>query len=225
MTDRPLVFDAYGTLFDPLALSRRLEAAFPGRGPAISTAWRATQQRYTWLTSLMGRWTPFDALTADALRFACAAHGVTATDALVDELMASYARLPLYPDAAAALGALPGPALILSNGTAPMLAATVAAAGIDDRISAILSSDAVRIYKPSPRIYALATDHLGVAPSSVTFVSGNGWDCAGAAACGFDVVRVARGASAEPDERLGTPGLRRVAGLDALPTLLSDGGV
>lgn len=217
MTHRPVVFDAYGTLFDPHALTNRLEAAFPGRGAAVSATWRTTQLRSTWLTSLMDRWIPFDRLTADALRDACATHGLAAGDGLVDELLGAYHHLPAYPDASAALKAVHEPRLILSNGTNAMLRGAVAAARIEDRIDAILSSDAVRVYKPSPRIYALATAHLGVEPPAITFVSGNGWDCAGAAAFGFDVVRVTR--SPEPDEMLGAPA-RRIASLAELPALL-----
>ncbi len=218
MTHRPVVFDAYGTLFDPDALIDRLEAAFPGRGAAVSATWRTTQLRSTWLTSVMDRWIPFDRLTADALRDACAAHGLAAGDALVDELLDAYCQLPAYPDAAAALKALHEPRVILSNGTDAMLRRAVLAAGLEDRVDAILSSDAVRVYKPSPRIYALATAHLGVEPAAVTFVSGNGWDCAGAAAFGFEVVRVTR--SPEPDEMLGAPPPRRIASLAELPALL-----
>ncbi|MDQ3688594.1 MAG: haloacid dehalogenase type II [Chloroflexota bacterium] len=195
------VFDAYGTLFDPHGLTVRLEAAFPGLGAALSGSWREAQLRYTWLRSLMGQWAPFDAVTADALRWACERHGVTATPELADSMLDAYRVLPAYPDVAPALAALPGPLVILSNGSRPMLRAACDDAGVGDRFKVVLSSDDVHVYKPDPRIYGLVPDRLGVAANDVRFVSGNGWDCAGAAAFGFDVVHILR--RAEPPERLG----------------------
>lgn len=196
------VFDAYGTLFDPHGLTARLEAAFPGLGAAVSGSWREAQLRYTWLRSLMGQWAPFDAVTADALRWACERHGVDATPERADSLLDAYRVLPAYPDVAPALAALPGPLVILSNGSRPMLQAACNAAGIGDRFEVVLSSDDVHVYKPDPRIYRLVPDRLSVAAREVRFVSGNGWDCAGAAAFGFNVVHISR--HPVPPERLGT---------------------
>ena len=67
MTARPdaLVFDAYGTLFDVHSVTRLAETLFPGRGAALSQAWRAKQLEYTWLRSLMGRYDDFNAVTGD----------------------------------------------------------------------------------------------------------------------------------------------------------------
>lgn len=208
------VFDAYGTLFDPHGLTRQLEERFPGAGSRISASWREAQLRYTWLRSLMDRWAPFDAVTADALRWACELHGADVDQPAVDALLEAYGSLPPYPDVAPALESLGGPLAVLSNGTRAMLEAACAAAGIGDRFDAILSSDDVRVYKPDPRIYRLATERFAVPPAEVRFVSGNGWDCAGAAAFGFDVVRVSR--RAEPPERLGTPPRPTIAALHGL---------
>jgi len=212
------VFDAYGTLFDPDALTARLDVAFPGKGAAISSSWRAAQLRATWLISLMDRWTPFDRITADALRHACLAHGVVAKDPLVEELLDHYRRLPAYPDVTDALRRLPNPKVILSNGTAEMVRSAVTGSGLTGSVDAVLSSDEVRIYKPSPRIYALVTEWLGLPAEDITFVSGNDWDCDGAAAFGFHVVRIAR--SPGPEVQLGMPAPARIASLSELPAHL-----
>jgi 2-haloacid dehalogenase len=52
---RALVFDAYGTLFDLLAVRTRAEELFPGKGTELSQIWRAKQLEYSWLRTLMGR--------------------------------------------------------------------------------------------------------------------------------------------------------------------------
>jgi 2-haloacid dehalogenase len=51
--------------------------------------------------------------------------------------------------------------------------------------TAVISADEVKIYKPSPRVYGLISQRLGVSESTVGFVSSNFWDIAGAKTCGF----------------------------------------
>ncbi|MFN2484780.1 MAG: haloacid dehalogenase type II [Candidatus Limnocylindria bacterium] len=210
------VFDAYGTLFDPQALSSLLDRRFPGRGDALATAWRETQLRYTWLRSLMDRWAPFDVVTADALRHALRSAEAPFDDAFLEEALTAYSTLPPYSEVADVLSALDGRAIILSNGTRDMLEAAATAAGLRQRFEAVLSSDEVRVYKPHPRIYGLVAERLSVPPDTVRFVSGNAWDCAGATAAGFGVIRVAR--TAARDEELGVaPPVRTLADLRGLP--------
>jgi len=68
-----------------------------------------------------------------------------------------------------------------------MIEAGILSAGIDGRFEALLSADAARVYKPHPAVYKLAVDRFGFPPDRIGFVSANGWDAAGAAACGFAV--------------------------------------
>lgn len=198
MASGPVVFDAYGTLFDPLGLAEPLERRFPGRGSELAAIWRATQLRHTWLRSLMGAWADFDAVTADALEQTLTEAGVTPDMGLAADLLAAYRTLPPYPDVAGMLATLEPdrPRAVLTNGTRRTVEATIGAAGLADALPVVLSADNVRVYKPSPTVYALATLHFGVGPADVTFVSGNGWDCAGAGAFGYRVIRVRRGIEA-----------------------------
>ena len=64
-----LVFDAYGTLFDVHSVTRLADAHFPGKGAALSAAWRTKQLEYTWLRSLMGRYEDFNRVTLAALEW------------------------------------------------------------------------------------------------------------------------------------------------------------
>ena len=215
----PVVFDAYGTLFDPQSLADPLEQAFPGRGRELAATWRATQVRHTWLRSLMGAWADFDAITRESL--AQTLQGAPALDdaargRLIDGLLDTYRRLPAYSDVVAALAAFDParPRAILTNGTSATVAATVTAAGLGSRLPTILSAAEVSIYKPAPQVYALATAAFGVGPADITFVSGNAWDCAGAGVFGFRVVRIRR--SAEAEEVIGP---RPAATIDSLADL------
>ncbi len=184
------VFDAYGTLFDVHSVAAAAEAAYPGRGAELSRVWRAKQLEYTWLQSLMAtRSRPredFAALTAHALDYAAAALDVGMDASQRAGLLAAYMTLSPFPDVRGALRALaPRPRWILSNGTLAMLKPLVRAADLDGLLDGILSVDTVDIYKPSPRVYALAVDQLQVPPAQIGFVSSNCWDAIGAKAFGF----------------------------------------
>ena len=72
---------------------------------------------------------------------------------------------------------------ILSNGTPEMLGAAVTAGKIE--LDAVLSVDAIRIYKPRPEVYALVTSRFQCMPADIVFVSSNRWDVMGAANFGF----------------------------------------
>src|SRR5215207_5681600 len=93
-----LVFDAYGTLFDVHSVQRRCEACWPGRGAALSVAWRAKQLEYTWQRSLMRAYRPFSEVTRDALKHSCEALGLSLSAEHEEELMREYLRLAPFPD-------------------------------------------------------------------------------------------------------------------------------
>lgn len=209
------VFDAYGTLFDPQSVAVAADALLPGHGLDLARAWRAKQIEYTWLGSLMERREDFAAVTRGALDYALAALALPLDEAGRDALCGAWRRLAPYPDAPAVLARLaPRPRWILSNGTLAMLQPLVEAGGLAGAIDGILSVDEAGIYKPSPRVYALACERLGLAPAQIAFVSANGWDAAGAKAFGFVTWWVNRHEA--PRERLGPPPDAVVASLDAL---------
>jgi len=223
-----LVFDAYGTLFDVHSVISKCEQLFPGKGTALSQLWRSKQLEYTWLRSLMGRYADFDQVTADGLSHACRALGLACTAQTLAELKQAYQTLHLFDDALAALRALsamhPRPRLaILSNGTPEMLNAVVKHNQLDMVLDHVLSADAVGIFKPDPRVYQLAADRLRMAPDRIGFVSGNGWDAAGAKVFGFTVFWVNRANA--PVEELGVAPDHTLSSLHELPGLLADGGV
>jgi 2-haloacid dehalogenase len=214
------VFDAYGTLFDVHAPAAKLSEELGEAGPAISALWRTKQLEYTWLRSLMGCYADLAQVTADALDYALAAHGLEGSP-VRGKLIALYAQLAAYADSASCLEALKAHGArtgILSNGSPAMLAAAVTGAKLGALLDYVLSVDTVRIYKPSPEVYKLAPNAFGVERHEIAFVSANGWDCAGAAAFGFRVIHVNRFNQA--DERLGAAPEAHVASLGEAAALL-----
>jgi 2-haloacid dehalogenase len=213
---RAFVFDAYGTLFDVHAAIARHRAATGPDADRLSEIWRAKQLEYTWTLTLAGHYVDFWTLTEWALDFALARFP-SVDKQLKSKLLHAYFVLDAFPDARATLAGLKSAGArtaVLSNGSPGMLAAAVAAAGLDHAFDAVLSVDAVRIYKPRPEVYALASQAFALAPADMTFVSSNRWDVMGAACVGFDTVWVNR--ARMPDEYAGnTPG-RVVADLTGL---------
>ena len=190
---KAVVFDAYGTLYDVQSVASAIEAAFPGHGEYITQVWRLKQLEYTWLRSLMGRYTDFRAVTQESLCYTLSTLGLSADDALLDRIVDAYNTLSPYPEVAEALGALSQyPLAILSNGSPDMLEALVRNSGFDRHLKAVISVDAKQAYKPDPRAYELVQERLGVRPEEVVFVSSNGFDVAGAASFGFKVARIER---------------------------------
>jgi len=199
---KALVFDAYGTLFDVHSVISACDQSFPGRGAVLSQAWRAKQLEYTWLHSLMGRYKDFWQVTESALVFACKSLGLPCPPDTRAKLMETYLHLNTFAEVQQSLRALSGYSLaILSNGSPRMLRAAVDSAGLKGVFSRILSVDAAKIYKPSPRVYRLAPQKLRVSRGAIGFISANFWDIAGAKAFGFHTYWVNR--SKAPAEEIG----------------------
>ena len=211
-----LVFDAYGTLFDVHSVQRRCEECWPGRGAALSVAWRAKQLEYTWQRSLMRAYRPFSEVTRDALRYACEQMQLSLTAEREQSVMEEYLHLDLFPDVASALTALPGRKAILSNGSPDMLDPLVKQSGL--RFDAVLSVDELKVFKPAPEVYGLAARRLGVGAPRIGFVSSNCWDALGAKAYGFHAFWINRGGA--PVDRLGPQPDAMLQRLGDLPEVL-----
>jgi 2-haloacid dehalogenase len=75
------------------------------------------------------------------------------------------------------------------------------------------------VFKPDPRVYAIATAQLELPAEAIGFVSSNGWDAAGAKSFGFRAYWVNRNKA--PVERLGSPPDAVVSELAELASLLA----
>jgi 2-haloacid dehalogenase len=219
VTPRAYVFDAYGTLFDVhAAMARHREAAGPD-AERFSELWRLKQLEYSWTLTLAGQYVDFWTLTQRALDYALAR--VPSVDrALRPRLLEAYQKLDAYPDARDALAALKARGLstaILSNGAPAMLKSAVEASGMAPMLDAVLSVDAVRMYKPRSEVYGLVTDRFALRPEEIVFISSNRWDVMGAAAFGFRALWVNR--AGLPDEYADHAPLRVVPDLSVITSM------
>ena len=218
-----VVFDAYGTLLDVhSAMQRHAERIGPNWAD-ISAAWRTKQLEYTWIRSLTGtaHHRDFSVLTDAALDFVARKFGIT-DQALLADLRQAYRALSAYPEVPGVLRALRArgiPTAILSNGEPNMLRQGVQAAGLELLLDEVLSVESAGIFKPDPRVYALAVNRLGGDASKLVFVSSNAWDAFAAGANGFRVVWCNR--TGQPDEYGLRASATEIGTLDELPASIT----
>lgn len=187
---RACVFDAYGTIFDFASATARCSDIPEDKRAALTTLWRDKQLQYTWLRSLQGSYADFWQVTGEALDFALDSLGI-ATPALRKRLMNLYGTLSAFPEVADTLRQLRAAGFvtaILSNGSPAMLDAAVRGAGLHELLDAVLSADAVKVFKTHPRVYEYGLQELGLRAEQVSFQSSNAWDAFAASAFGMRVV-------------------------------------
>ena len=160
------------------------------KADALNRLWRDKQLQYTWLRAAQGRHADFWQVTADALDFALESLAIP-DGRLRENLLQTYLKLRLFPEVADTLQQLKSAGLklaILSNGTPAMLRSAIEHAQLGGVFDAILSVEGAGIYKPHPRVYALAGDAFNCAPDQLIFVSSNAWDAYAASAFGMRVI-------------------------------------
>jgi 2-haloacid dehalogenase len=214
------VFDAYGTLFDFNSAVAHHRGAVGPKADALSDLWRSKQIQYTLLRNSMAAYAKFWQVTGEALDHSLAAHGIE-DSGVRDKLMSAYLALDPFPEVPAALDKLKRAGMrlaILSNGNPEMLDRMVAASKLADCFEAVLSVDAVKVFKPDPKVYRLVEAHCGVKPDKVCFLSSNCWDDHGAAHFGFSSVWVNRAGA--PDDNLPGTLSNQIRDLSHLPALL-----
>ena len=217
MSPKAVVFDLYGTV---LAIEGARDAVAAAGAPdpdGFVWAWRRKQLEYAFVSSLAQRYRDFDELTALALDWACAQFALRLDPAGRHALLHAARMLPAYPDVEPALRALAARGIaraVLTNGTLASANAALEQAGLRGLLDDVLSVEAVRCYKPDPRVYALAAERFACAPGEIVFVSSNGWDAFGAASFGLRVVWCNRLGAAP--EHLSPAPAATLAGLDAL---------
>ena len=218
---RACVFDAYGTIFDFASAAARCAEIPEDKRAALTSLWRDKQLQYTWLRSLQGRYADFWQVTGEALDFTLDSLGI-ATPALRERLMDLYRTLSAFPEVPDTLRRLKEAGFvtaILSNGSPAMLNAVVRGAGLHDLLDAVLSADAVQVFKTHPRVYDYALQQLGVRADQVSFQSSNAWDAYAASAYGMRVVWCNRYGQ-RPERLPGAPD-HEVKSLAELPALLA----
>jgi 2-haloacid dehalogenase len=213
---RAVAFDGFPIL-DPRPVVALAKGLYPEKGDAFFEQFRTRLFEYQWLRALGGRYTNFFAIIDDAHRAAAAGLGLDATEAKRALLQDAFLKLKAWPDVASALKALQAKGIklaFLSNMTEKMLNAGIANSNLDGAFDLVLSTDAIRTFKPDPRAYQLGVDALELPKEQIAFAAFAGWDAAGATWFGYPTIWVNR--LGAPPEHLGAEPAAVGSGLNVL---------
>jgi 2-haloacid dehalogenase len=213
---RAVAFDGFPIL-DPRPVVALAKELYPDKGDAFFGQFRTRLFEYQWLRALGGRYKDFFAIIDDAHRFAAAQLGLDATDEKRARLREAFLALKAWPDVAPALEKLKAKDIrlaFLSNMTASMLNAGIANSHLDGMFEFVLSTDAIKTYKPDRRAYQLGVDAFKLPKEQIAFAAFAGWDVAGATWFGYPTIWINRLDS--PPEQLGVEPSAIGSGLDEL---------
>lgn len=184
------VFDMLGTFFSLEPLRSRLTAL--GLPDHTLELWFSESLRDFFSLSLAGGYEPLAEVLAAALPRTVAELGGSLEASRQRYVLEGLQTLEPAPGAAEACERLhdAGWMLIaLTNGAKASTSALLMRAGLLDLFEAVLSTDAVRVSKPHPDVYAQARE---VAMGETWMVATHAWDLNGARREGFATAWVAR---------------------------------
>jgi 2-haloacid dehalogenase len=194
MAVRAIAFDAF-PIFDPRPVFALAEELYPGRGAELSNLWRTRQFEYTWLRTMSRNYADFWQVTGDALVFAAKSLRLDLLAANRSALLDTYLKLHCWPDVPDVLRARKSAGMrlaFLSNMTPAMLQAGIRNSQLEGIFDHVLSTDAVKAYKPDPRAYQMGLDAFGLRREQILFAAFAGWDAAGAKSFGYPTFWVNR---------------------------------
>lgn len=191
---KAVAFDAF-PIFDPQPVFARVAQMFPDHSPEFGNLWRTRQFEYQWLRALTGKYSNFRDVTEDALVYTAKTLKIDLSADQRATIMNAYLELRAWPDAREALASLKRSGLrlvFLSNATPEILQAAIRNSDLSDVFEQVLSTDAVRTFKPAPPAYRLGVDALRLPVDQILFVSSTAWDAAGAKSFGYPTFWVNR---------------------------------
>lgn len=178
-----VLFDVFETLVQLEPLRQRfLDVGRPGHELELFFA-RTLRDGMAY--TLAGDAPPFRDVAAAEL---AATAGYTLTGEQIDHVLAGFAELPLYPEAATAFDLLREagiPAYGFTHGSSRILESILDREGKSDRLVRVLSSEAIRSFKPPATVYHWACEQAGSAPERTALVAVHSWDTHGAVKAGL----------------------------------------
>ena len=192
---KTLAFDVYGTLIDTSGVGRQLEALIGEKAVLFMNTWRLKQLEYSFRRGLMQNYVDFPACTRQALDYTCEFLKTGISPENRGNLMQAYTVLPAYPDVESGLKnlrELDCRMFAFSNGRHDSVVKLLQNAGIDDFFEGVVSVDDIKVYKPSPAVYAYFMRRAGSSASESFLISGNPFDVIGAASAGMGSIWIKR---------------------------------
>src|SRR6201992_4305014 len=144
---KAIAFDGF-PITDPRPVFAKAEEIFPGKGAALSEAWRTRLFEYNWLRTRGQHYVDFWQVTEESLAFAAKASGIELAADQRDELMQTWLMLKAWPDVAPALKQLKAAGIrmaFLSNLTDAIMDAAVKNSALQGLLEPHLSTDRVKV--------------------------------------------------------------------------------
>lgn len=189
-----VVFDVNETLIDIEALRPLFERVF-GDGRVLRE-WFGQLVLYSMTTTLSGLYEDFYSLGRGVFEMVGAVHEVAIEAADVEALRSGLLTMPAHPDVEEGLRELKraGFRLVtLTNSPPnPYGEGPLEHAGLAGHFERQFSVEAARAFKPSPLLYRMVAEGLGVAPSDCCMVASHVWDTIGAQSAGFSAGLITR---------------------------------
>ena len=188
-------FDVYGTLVDPLEMGQYLDALIGKKSKEFAVAWRKKQLEYTFRRGLMHDYQDFDVCTQQALKFAMKFLNVEIDNENQSNLLSLYTKLQPFTDVIPALKKLKQSNYILvafSNGIESTLRTLLSNANLLDYLEDIVSVNAIRTFKPDPKVYEYLAIQTKSKLSNCWVVSSNPFDVIGGKSAGINAAWIQR---------------------------------
>lgn len=183
-----VVFDVNETLSDLSALAPAFETV--GAPAGLATTWFAATLRDGFALTVQHDAAPFAEVARAVLvgllsRQQRLDRSVEDAAALILDRFRDLAVHADVPDGLRALAATGAPLVTLSNGAVAVAERLLAAAGVRDLFTQLLSVEEVGAWKPHPDAYASGATRTGRRPKELVLVAVHPWDVDGAARAGW----------------------------------------
>lgn len=208
---KAIVFDVYGTLIDLASITTELTGKVDNPKLFFET-WRNKQLEYSFRRGLMGAYKDFSEITRDALLFSNNILNEKLTEENIHSLLSIMSNAPTYDDVEHALMQLRQkacPLYAFSNGSKEKVTAILNNANLLEKLTNVISVDAVQSFKPDPNVYQHCCDSIGAPANECLLVSSNPFDIIGAKSFGMQTAWIKRTAASvfdvweiEPDYQL-----------------------
>jgi len=184
MPNRPdvVVFDVLETLLNLDPLQARIVEV--GQPAALLEPWFMRFQRDAMALTLAGDEAPFEPVARQAMRTEFA-HALSEAD--IDHVLAGFATLPAFGDAAPALRSLSEAGVTvgcLTVGDPDNTRRFLEGAGLAQFVHHVVTARAAGVWKPHPRIYHVTAEQLRTPIERMALVAVHAWDCHGAKRAG-----------------------------------------
>lgn len=188
MSPEVVAFDVNETLVSLEPVRDRLVEV--GQPPHALELFFARTLQHCFALAALEQWRPFREVARAALR-----QSTPLDDDAVDYVFGAFGELPAQPDVAPAFARLAEAGVRIvtfSHGPLSTAAAMLERTGLDRYVEAVLSSEAVRCFKPARAAYLYACATCRVPPERMALVAAHAWDCHGARAAGLRTGWVSR---------------------------------